>query len=512
MKPVRGAWQFNPRTSGGGPGVETSLDAACTSARSTVVLLLVLFGVGCSVGPKYQRPAIQAPTAYKEAPPDSYKESQGWKTAQPSDAKLGGDWWTLFGDSELNALEQQIDISNQNLKAAQARFGQARALIRVNQSQKYPTITAGAQITSNRDSSTYAFATSKTTQQFGNFNLPIDVSYEVDAWGRVRNSIEAARTEAQATAADLETLRLSFHTELAFDYFELRSADAEQKLLDDTVVAYERALELTVNRFEGGAAAGAEVAQAKTQLEATKTQDTDVAVQRAQLEHAIAVLVGKNPAEFSLVPKPLNREPPAIPVGLPSQLLERRPDIAAAERRVAEANAQIGIAHAAFFPQILLGAAVGLEGRSITDWFNWPSRFWAVGPSVLQTVFDGGRRRATQQGAEFNYDATVATYRQAALDAFQQVEDNLAALRFLEKETQTQKAAVLAAERSLELSTNRYTGGLVTYLEVVTAQSAALANERTAVDITRRRMDATVLLVKALGGGWDTSRLPKLGD
>ena len=476
------------------------------------LLVLALFAAGCSVGPKYQKPAIQVPTAYKEQPPDSYKESQGWKTAQPSDTVLRGDWWTLFGDPGLNALEEQVNVSNQNLKAAEARFDQARALVRVSQSQKYPTVTAGTQITSNRDSATTAFSTARTSSNFGNFSLPIDVNYEVDAWGRVRHSIEAARTEAQATAADLETLRLSFHAELAYDYFELRSADAEQRLLDDTVDEYRRALELTQNRFEGGAAAGSEVAQAQTQLESTRTQDADIAVRRAQFEHAIAVLVGKSPAVFSLAPKPLDIQPPVIPVGLPSQLLERRPDIAASERRVAEANEQVGIAHAAFFPQILLGAALGLEGQSIANWFNWPSRFWAVGPSVMQTIFDGGRRRAAQQSSEFNYNATVATYRETALDAFQQVEDNLAELRVLEKETQTQRAAVLAAERSLELSTNRYTGGLVTYLEVVTAQGATLANERAAVDIQRRRMDATVLLIKALGGGWQSSNLPKLAD
>jgi NodT family efflux transporter outer membrane factor (OMF) lipoprotein len=464
--------------------------------------------VGCSVGPKYQRPDIQAPVAFKETPPQAYKE---WQSAHPSDTALRGDWWTIFGDVDLNKLEEQVDVSNQNLKAAQARFDQARALIKVSQSQKYPTITAGADITGNRDSSTYALATPKTTSSFGNFGLPVDVSYEVDAWGRVRHSIQAARAEAQATAADLETLRLSYHAELAYDYFELRSADAEQRLLDDTVVAYQKALELTENRFEGGVAAGAEVAQAKTQLESTKTQDTDLGVRRAQFEHAVAVLTGKSPAEFSLPPKAVV-DPPAIPVGLPSQLLERRPDIAAAERRMAEANEQVGIAHAAFFPQIVLGAVLGLEGQSVTDWLNWPSRFWAVGPSVLQTVFDGGRRRATQQASEFNYDATVATYRETALDAFQQVEDNLAALRVLEKETATQRAAVAAAEQSLELSTNRYTGGLVTYLEVVTAQGTALVNERAAVDILRRRMDASVLLIKALGGGWDSTKLPKLTD
>ncbi len=474
-------------------------------------VIVALFAAGCSVGPKYQQPAIQVPTAWKEQPPESYKESQGWKTGQPADTLLRGDWWTIFGDAELNALEQQINLSNQNLKAAQARFDQARAMVRVSQSQRYPTVTAGAAVSTNRDSSNYVFATPKTSHNFGDFSLPIDLNYEVDAWGRVRHSIASSRDEAQATAADLETLRLSFHAELAYDYFELRSADAEQELLDATVIDYRRALELTTNRFDGGAASGAEVAQAQTQLESTRTQDADVAVRRAQFEHAIAVLTGKTPAEISLAAKPLATEPPAIPLGLPSQLLERRPDVAAAERRVAEANEDVGVAHAAFFPQVLLGAALGLEGESIADWLNWPSRFWAVGPSVLQTVFDGGRRRAGQQSAQFNYDATVANYRQTTLDAFQQVEDNLAALRILEKETESQAAAVAAAERSLELSTNRYTGGLVTYLEVVTAQSAALANERTAVDIRRRRMDASVLLIKALGGGWDTSRLPKLG-
>jgi NodT family efflux transporter outer membrane factor (OMF) lipoprotein len=469
---------------------------------------LALLMTGCAVGPKYQRPVVQVPPAFKEQPPDSYKETDGWKIGQPADTRLRGDWWTLFGDPVLNRLESQVDISNQNLKSAEARFQQARALVRVNQSQKYPTVTVGAEATSNRFSGNYVYATNKTTSNFGDFNLPFDVSYEVDAWGRVRHTIEAARGEAQATAADLETMRLSYHAELAFDYFELRSADAEQKLLDDTVTAYQKAYELTRNRFEGGAAAGAEVAQAQTQLESTKTQDADVAVRRAQFEHAMAVLIGKSPAEFALESQPLNTDPPVIPVGLPSQLLERRPDIASAERRVAEANAQIGIARAAFFPTLLLGAAAGFEGQSITDWLNWPSRFWAVGPSMLQTIFDGGRRRATQQSAQFNYDALVAMYRQSALDAFQQVEDNLAALRILEHETATQKVAVGAAERSLQLSTNRYTGGLVTYLEVVTAQSTALTNEREAVDILRRRMDATVLLVKALGGGWDTSKLP----
>jgi NodT family efflux transporter outer membrane factor (OMF) lipoprotein len=361
-------------------------------AASAAALLMVLAGSGCVVGPKYQRPVMPAPEAYKEAPPQEYKE---WQAAHPADAEIRGDWWTLFGDSTLNGLEEQVNVSNQNLKTAQARFDQARSLIKVAQSQRYPTVTAGAQITANRDSSTYALATPKTSANFGNFALPIDVNYEVDTWGRVRHTIEAARSEAQASAADLETLRLSYHAELAFDYFELRSADAEQKLLDDTVVNYQKALDLTQNRFDGGLANGAEVAQAKTQLEATKTQDADIAVRRAQFEHAIAVLTGKAPAGFSLPPNPLTEDPPPIPVGLPSQLLERRPDIAASERRVAEANAQVGIAHAAFFPQILLGAVLGLEGRSITDWLNWPSRFWAVGRVFCRrcsTAAAAGRR------------------------------------------------------------------------------------------------------------------------
>ena len=477
------------------------------AAFATAALAALL--AGCSVGPKYQPPAMPAPAAFKEAAPQSFKE---WQVAHPADTELKGDWWTLFGDPQLNQLEAQINLSNENLKAATARFEQARALIKFAKSGKYPQISAGLQVSGNQDSSTYALATPKTRSPFANFELPVDVNYEVDAWGRVRNTIQAARTEAQATAADLETLRLSYHAELAYDYFELRSADAEQKLLDDTVVNFQKALDLTQNRLDGGVAAGAEVAQAKTQLEATKTQDADIAVRRAQFEHAIAVLTGKPPASFALPANPLNEDPPAIPVGMPSELLQRRPDIAANERRVAEANAQVGIAHAAFFPQILLGAALGLEGQSITDWLNWPSRFWAVGPSVLQTIFDGGRRRAAQQSAQFDYDATVANYRQSALDAFQQVEDNLAALRVLEGEASTQKSAVAAAQQSLQLSTNRYTGGLVTYLEVVTAQSTALTNERVAVDIQRRRMDASVFLIKALGGGWNASRLPGLTD
>ncbi len=459
--------------------------------RFAVVGIACVWIAGCSVAPKYHAPA-PAPV------PQQFKESKDWKVAQPQDTVLRTDWWTLFGDPELNALEQQVNVSNESLKAAAARFDQARALVRVARSGKFPTLTIGGSITTNRN-------VIRNIGTFGDFLLPIDFSYEVDAFGRVRNQVEAARTEAQASAADLETIRLSLHAELARDHLQLRSLDAEKKLLDDTVAAYERALELTRNRFEGGAASGAEVAQAQTQLEATRTQAADVGVARAGYEHAIAVLTGKAPAALTLAPNPLTGPPPPVPAGVPSQLLERRPDIAAAERRVAEANAEVGIARAAFYPTVILGAALGLEGGSITSWFNWPSRLWAVGPSVLQTVFDGGRRRANSDIARSGYDAQVASYRQTTLDAFQQVEDNIAALRILSQEETTQQNAVIAARRSLELSTNRYQGGLVTYLEVVTAQSTALANERTAVDILRRRMDATVLLIKALGGGYQRS-------
>lgn len=478
--------------------------------KFAVPSVLAILLSACSVGPKYKVPAMPAPPAYKEASPPAYSEVAGWKPAEPGDAAIRPKWWEIFADQELNGLEEQVDVSNQSLKIAAARFEQAAAMIRYSRAAKYPTVSIGADISTNRGSANRALSTPRTSVNYGDFFLPLQFNYEVDAWGRVRHAIEAARTEAQASAADRETLRLSLHAELAYDYFELRGLDAEQKLLDDTVVAYRKALELTQNRFSGGATSGAEVAQAQTQLDATRTIDADIGAARSQYEHAIAVLIGKVPAEFGLAAKPLSITPPAIPVGIPSQLLERRPDIAAAERRVAEANEELGIARAAYFPTVLLSAAIGLEGNSITNWLNWPSRFWAAGPAVLQTVFDAGRRRANSDIARAGYDASVAAYRQTTLDSFQQVEDNLAALRILAHEAETQQAAVESARHSLELSTNRYKGGIVTYLEVVTAQSVALQNERTAVEILRRRMDASVSLVKALGGGWNVSQLPRL--
>ena len=371
----------------------------------------------------------------------------------------------------------------------------------------YPTISTDPGIASARNSHTAAGANT-ALGPYGNFVLPFDLSYELDAWGRIRRSVAAAGAEMQATAADLATVRLSMHAELAIDYFEMRSLDAQKQLLDNTLAVYRKALDLNENRFQGGLSSGAEVAQARTQLEATRAQSVDVGEARAQFEHAIAILAGRTPESLSLAEAPLTAEPPAIPTGIPSQLLERRADIAAAERRMAAANEQIGITQAAFYPDLQITAAGGFQGQTIVDWFQWPSRFWALGPNAMQTLFDAGRRRAATAAATAGYDAAVAGYRQDALNAFREVEDSLAALRVLERESAAQRVAVEAAERSLALSMNRYNGGLVTYLEVVVAQSTALSNERIEVDLLRRRMDACVLLIKALGGGWDVSKLP----
>jgi NodT family efflux transporter outer membrane factor (OMF) lipoprotein len=466
------------------------------------LVLAALLLAGCTVGPKYRKPDVAAPSAYKE--------TDGWKVARPEDQALRGAWWEIFGDQRLNELETQVPTGNFGLKVFEARYREARAAIRFNRAAQFPTISTSPSISSVRDSSNRPYLPPGVPiQQTGDFVLPFDVGYEVDLWGRVRRTVAAAREESQASAADLETAKLSLQAELAFDYYELRSADAQKQLLDRTVESYAQALRLTQNRFEGGAAPRSDVAQAKTQLDTVRAQDTDVGVQRAQFEHAIAILIGKPPAAFSLPDAPLAMQPPDVPIGVPSQLLERRPDIAAAERRVAAANEQIGIARAAFFPTVVLSAALGLESSSITSWLNWPSRFWAIGPSVAQTLFDAGRRRATSEAAVAGYDASVASYRETALAAFQQVEDNLAALRILEHEAAQQHEAVVSAEDSLQLFTNRYRGGVDTYLQVVTAQTVALSNERNETDIQRRRMDATVLLIKALGGGWSIGSLPK---
>jgi len=477
--------------------------------RLSVPAILALLLGGCTVGPKYVKPSVPAPDAFKEPPPESFKETKDWKFSQPGAPSLPAKWWETLGDPQLTELEEQVVAGNQDLKIAEARFRQARAQIRINRSAEFPIISTAPSVTGLRDSSNKPyFPLAPTTT--GDFLLPFDFSYEVDLWGRVRRTVNASREEAQAVAADLATATLSIQAELAFDYFELRAADSQKQLLDDTVKAYTDAVKLTENRFEGGAAPKSDVAQAQTQLDTALAQQTDIEVQRAQYEHAIAALLGKAPAEFTLAAAPLRLDLPAFPVGLPSQLLERRPDIAASERRVEEANEQIGIARAAFFPTVMLGASAGLEGSSILNWFNWPSRFWAVGPSLAETLFDAGRRRAGSDSAIAGYDAAVASYRQTTLTAFQQVEDNLAALRILEIEERQQRHAVASAEESLEIFTNRYQGGVDNYLQVITAQTIALTNQRSEIDIQRRRVDASVLLIKALGGGWNVTSLPSL--
>jgi NodT family efflux transporter outer membrane factor (OMF) lipoprotein len=472
-----------------------------------VVLAMAMLLASCTVGPKYSKPRVPAAPAYSEQPPEAFKEINGWKTAQPNDGVIRGKWWEIFGDPQLNALEEQVEPANQTLKIADANFREARAAIKFNRAALYPQITAGPSITYNRLSGNRPLGFSG--YQYADFVAPVQVSYDADLWGRIHRAVSSAREQFQASAADLENVKLELEAELAVDYFEAHSLDTQKQILDDNVEAYQKALQLTINRFNGGVASKAEVAQAQTQLDQTQAQDIDVGVARAQYNHALAVLIGKTPEGFELPVLPLKREPPAIPVGLPSQLLERRPDVAMAERQAASANEQIGIARAAFFPDLVITAAGGFEGNNIVNWFTWPSRLWAVGPQVLQTVFDAGRRRAQVESAQAGYDATIASYRQTALTAFQEVEDNLSALRILEQESAKQHEATLAAANSLDLSMNRYKGGLVTYLEVITAQSIALTNERVEADLLRRRMDASVLLIKALGGGWDTSKLPQ---
>jgi len=484
-------------------------NAAGVWASAFLAAALFMFNA-CTPGPKYAKPTVPTPSAYKELAPSAVGPQSEWKASQPQDQVIRGKWWEIFNDPQLNLLEERVDVSNQNLKIAEAQFRQARDLIRINRSGLYPTVSAGPSTTGEQFSRNAPNAGPKFGQTQGDFVLPFDLSYEVDAWGRIHLTVQAATASAQASAADLETARLSIHAELAADYFALRGLDAQQQLLDSTVVAYQKALDLTTNRYNGGLAAKVEVAQAETQLETTQAQAIDVGVQRAQFEHAIAALVGQPASTFAIPVSPLDTPPPKIPAGVPSDLLQRRPDIAAAERRVAAANADIGVAKTAYYPTLTLSAAAGLEGSSITNWFAWPSRFFAVGPTLLETFYDAGRRHAFTDQAWAAYDANVASYRQNVLTAFQQVEDNLAGLRILDEESKKQSQAVQSAELSLALSTNRYKGGLVTYLEVITAQSAALSNERTAVDLLTRRMNSTVLLIKALGGGWDVSKLPQV--
>jgi len=483
-----------------------------TTGAVLVASVAGLMIAGCRVGPEYTRPSAPLAPAFKEPLPSNFKTEDGWKPAQPSDAKLKGDWWTVFNDPQLNELEAQIEPANQTLKEADANFQAARAVVHQSRASEAPSISVGATVGAVRNSTNQPYF----NQAFANggdgfFSLPIDLNYEIDLWGRVRRSVAQASAQAQASAADLETSRLSLHAELAVDYFNLRAADAQSRLLNDTVKAYQAALQLTQDRYEGGASPLSDVSQARTQLQVAQVQATDIAIQRAAYEHAIATLIGKPPGAFSLAPEPITIGAPTlpgIPGVLPSDLLERRPDIASRERNMAAANEQIGIAQAAYYPSISLSNTFGFLATSASSWLKWPSRFFALGPSVSQTIFDHGRRRADSDIARAQYDGTVAVYRQTVLTAFQQVEDNLNALHNLEIEAGQQHDATASAQQSLELFTTRYEGGVDNYLQVITWQTALLENQQNDIELARRRYESSVLLIKALGGGWDSSRLP----
>jgi NodT family efflux transporter outer membrane factor (OMF) lipoprotein len=450
----------------------------------------------CSTMPAYERPAVDVPAQYAGA--------QGWTQAAPADNAPRGQWWTIFNDPELNQLEARVDVSNQTVKKAVAQLQQARAMVDYQRAGFFPTVGAGLAANRSRTSQNVV-GRSLAGKTVPDYSVGVSASWEPDLFGRVRDAVAGAKADAQASEADLEAVRLSASADLAFDYFALRSLDTQKKLFDDSVNAYSAALQLLQQQLKNGAIDASAVAQATTQLEATRTQDTDIDVTRAQMQHAIATLVGEPASSFSLSSNAVTPNAPSIPVGLPSQLLERRPDIAAAERRVASANAQIGEAHAAFFPDLILSAGAGLESTFFAPWLSAPSLFWSLGPQLVGTLFDGGRRDATLRGATAQYDGFVADYRQTVLVAFQQVEDNLSALRLLSDEAASQQRATTAANLSLQLTTNRFKAGAVSYLDVVTAQTIALTNERIADQIAARQLESSVLLLKALGGTWNSS-------
>jgi NodT family efflux transporter outer membrane factor (OMF) lipoprotein len=453
---------------------------------------------GCMVGPDYVRPDAPAPS--------SYKEGIGWRVAQPQDALARGQWWDVFGDPQLGVLMAQVDISNQNVQLAEAQWRQAIGVVQQARAALFPSVALNNTDTRSRSPS-LANAPVTSTAAVNTYNLALNASWAPDFWGSVRRTVESDVASAQARAADLANARLLAQAQVALDYFQLRVVDAQRRLLDDTVAAYAKSLELTRNRYASGVAAKVDVVQAETQLKSTQAQAIDLGVQRAQLEHAIAILVGKPPAEFAIAPLPLDAAIPQIPVGIPSELLQRRPDIAAAERQMAAANAQIGVAIAAYFPSVTLSAADGYKTSIFRDLLTSPARFWSVGAAIGETLFDGGQRSAVVDQARAAYDAGVASYRQTVLTAFQQVEDNLAALRILEQEAESQSGAVQAARQSTELTINQYKAGTVSYLNVVTVQATQLANEATAVRILGQRLVAAVTLIQALGGGWNASEL-----
>ena len=475
---------------------------------STWATLLLAGLTACSFTPAYKTPPSSAPPAV------AYKEAGDWKLAEPMDAVSRGAWWTVFRDPQLGALEGRVGDANQNIKAALARLQQARAETRIQRAGLFPTLNVGSSATRSRTSVNAPRFLPGAEPTLGNFDLEADLSYEIDLWGRVRNSVNSAKASQQASAADLATLDLSIHAELAADYFNLRGEDAQTLLLDKTVEDYSKSLTLTENLYQGGGAALADVEQAQAQLETARTQAADTRLLRAQSEHAIAVLVGENPSTFHVdaAPLPQGAAPPAFDPGLPSALLERRPDVAAAERRVAAANFNIGVARAAYFPQFSLAASFGYDSVHSSNWLDAPSRMWSAGPTGLLTVFDAGRHRAESAQAHAIFDEQVADYRNTVLNAYQEVEDNLSALRQLQQESVSEAAAVTATGKALQQAQYRYKAGLVTYLEVATNENTNLQAQLTNVNIQMRRMSASVLLVKALGGGWQSSALTADAD
>jgi NodT family efflux transporter outer membrane factor (OMF) lipoprotein len=467
--------------------------------HALALLALSLFGA-CSLAPPYKAPPESVPAAAQ------YQELDGWQPAHPMDEVPRGEWWRLYEDPQLDELEHRAGDANQNIKAAFARLQQARADTRIARADLFPTVTASASAERARVSpNSPSYLPGKPTTG-SDFNLEGDVSYEFDLWGRVRNEVASAKANQQASAADLASLDLSIRAELAMDYFNLRSADAQQQLVDQAVRDYKQSLQLTQNLFNGGAVPLGDVAQAQAQLENALTQAADVRLQRDQAAHAIAVLIGENPSAFQIPvnPLPLDVVPPPIDPGLPSALLERRPDVAEAERRVAAANAQIGVARAAYFPQFTLSGSAGFNSVHAANWISAPSRFWSVGPQLTVPLFEGGRLVGQTERAKAQYEEQVADYRNAVLTAYQDVEDSLAALRQLEQEAQTVSAAVTAAGVALQQANYRYRAGAVTYLEVSSAETTALQAQLSAASIQTRRLDASVTLIKALGGGWQS--------
>jgi NodT family efflux transporter outer membrane factor (OMF) lipoprotein len=473
--------------------------------------MLVLFAGGCKVGPNYKTPSAAMAPSFKEQPvetPPPDAPGVGWKHAQPGDDKVRGKWWESYGDPQLNTLEDRVTISNQNLKAALAQYTQALAAVQQFRANLFPTVSLSPSYSRTRASTNRPFGVPTKGNPYTDLVASGQATWEPDLWGNIRRTVQQARANAQASNADLANVELSLRSELAMDYFELRGLDTQKQLLDDTIQQYQRFLQLTESRFHGGVATDADVAQAQTQLDQTIAQDIDIGVARAQFEDAIATLTGQPASTFSLAPAPLTLTLPTVPVGVPSELLERRPDVAGAERRAAASNEQIGIAIAAYYPQVSLGGSGGFESSRPGNLFQGPSALWSLGGSATELLFDAGRRHALTVEARAGYDAQVANYRETVLQSFQDVEDQLAALSILNQEAAAQQRTVADAERSLNISTNQYKGGLTTYLQVITAQAIELANRRTAADITTRQFAASVQLVKALGGGWDTAQLP----